>query len=422
MRKLVLVIVLTLAAAPLATVSASERTMTKRQILNRVASATGGRSSAALSGGGSASVFGDYDDDGRQDLAVGVPSEDGTATRTSAVQIFYGTATGVVPGDTLLTEDMVTGGDTAEAGDGFGSSLAGGDFNGDGISDLAVGIPDEEVGATPNAGAVAIFMGSPLGITGTGDTQYLTQDDVPGFPEQLAEPNDQFGSALVAGRFDTGPTWDLAVGAPFEDECDTCSDITEDAGIVNVFYGSAPSGLNPDTAVSLSQIDPLLNGTAEDGDTFGNSLAAGDLGKNGQMDLAIGSNEGVGDMQAAGAVNVVFGINQNVLGTQTNGLFPLGDQMFTEETPGVPGVAEDSNFFGSFGLAIADMAGTSKSDLIIGIPGEPVGGNDLGGMVLILRGGAKGVVTSGNRTYSQNSERPRHHAARRPVRLPGRSR
>ncbi|HXG20287.1 MAG TPA: FG-GAP repeat protein [Methylomirabilota bacterium] len=43
---------------------------------------------------------------------------------------------------------------------GSSSGIAKGDFNGDGFADLAVGIPDEDIGSGEDAGAVVIIYGS----------------------------------------------------------------------------------------------------------------------------------------------------------------------------------------------------------------------------------------------------------------------
>ncbi|MFJ4913985.1 FG-GAP and VCBS repeat-containing protein [Streptomyces sp. NPDC088726] len=77
-------------------------------------------------------VFGDFDGDGRQDVAIGrsfVDGDDevGTPHRRGQVSVRYGKEPGK-----WVTMD---GGDYKE---GFGTTLAAGDFNGDGCDDLAV--------------------------------------------------------------------------------------------------------------------------------------------------------------------------------------------------------------------------------------------------------------------------------------------
>jgi hypothetical protein len=77
------------------------------------------------------------------------------------------------------------------------------DFNGDGIDDLVVGVPGEDIGGTANAGVVDIIYGSESGLA-EGTREQLTQ--------ALPEAGDQFGAAVVTGDILT----DLAVGVPGE--------------------------------------------------------------------------------------------------------------------------------------------------------------------------------------------------------------
>jgi hypothetical protein len=86
--------------------------------------------------------------------------------------------------------------DFPEACDQFGSSLAIGDFNNDGYSDLAVGVIDENIDTIVNAGGVNVIYGSPSGL-GTADNQLFHQDT--GSIEDIAEGADRFGSVLAPG-------------------------------------------------------------------------------------------------------------------------------------------------------------------------------------------------------------------------------
>jgi hypothetical protein len=63
------------------------------------------------------------------------------------------------------------------------------DFNGDGIDDLVVGVPGEDLGATVNAGVVDVVYGSESGLP-DGGRQQLTQ--------ALAEAGDLFAASLAA--------------------------------------------------------------------------------------------------------------------------------------------------------------------------------------------------------------------------------
>jgi hypothetical protein len=83
---------------------------------------------------------------------------------------------------------------TVEAGDEFGEQLASGDFNNDGLADLAAAAPNEEVGTVPLAGAVSVLQGAAGGLTASGG-QLFTQNS-PGVPG-VAEPFDQFGGLEI---------------------------------------------------------------------------------------------------------------------------------------------------------------------------------------------------------------------------------
>src|SRR4051794_4697788 len=116
----------------------------------------------------------DFNHDGFDDLAVGVPGEDiGTVADAGAVNVIYGGGGISVlnPGGLKSAGNRVFSQDTpgvegvAEKGDRFGSALAWGDFNHDGFDDLAVGVPGEDIGTVVNAGAVNVLFGSASGLT-----------------------------------------------------------------------------------------------------------------------------------------------------------------------------------------------------------------------------------------------------------------
>ncbi len=99
---------------------------------------------------GSRLGVGDFDGDGADDLAVGVPADAGSE---GVVNVIYGSADGLAAdGNQLWTTNglSVPGSfDESDSGGRFGGAVAGGDLNHDGHDDLAVGSPDPVV---PEAG------------------------------------------------------------------------------------------------------------------------------------------------------------------------------------------------------------------------------------------------------------------------------
>jgi len=82
----------------------------------------------------------------------------------------------------------------------------------------------------------------------------------------VAEEGDQFSFALAAGDLNGDLRGELAVGAPGENGS---------AGVAHVLYGS-PAGLTTGSQL-WSQNSPGVAGAAEQGDRFGDALAAGTL-------------------------------------------------------------------------------------------------------------------------------------------------
>src|SRR5262249_17876769 len=142
----------------------------------------------------------DFNGDGYDDLAVGVPSEAvGNVEQAGAVNIIFGGPSGLsAAGNQLLDQETPGVLGNAQEGDSFGDALAAGDFDGDGYDDLAVGVPNEARNSAAHAGIVQIFYGSGGGLRTS--KQMLFSQDSPGILG-AAEKDDLFGWALAAGDF-----------------------------------------------------------------------------------------------------------------------------------------------------------------------------------------------------------------------------
>jgi hypothetical protein len=329
-------------------------------------------------------VLGDFDNDGFDDLAVGVPGEAvGPVQAAGVVNVLYG-ASGQLSGagSQMFSQDTPGVGSTAEASDRFGGALAVGDFDGDGFDDLAVAAPTEAVGTVPAAGAVNVLYGASSGLTGTG-SQLFTQASLGGGATSGSFEN--FGSALAAGDLDGDDVDDLAIGVPFGNA---------DAGAVHVLYGATGGLTDGRPTTSVSQDSPGVGSTAEPFDEFGASLAVGDFNDSGVSDLAVGvPSEDVGSIVSAGVFHVLFG--------RTTGLSGISSQMITQDTPGVHSDAQPFDRFGS-AFGPTDFDGDGFPDLAIAADNESVGPIPGAGAIFVFDGGNGGLQIAGNRVLHQD--------------------
>ncbi|WP_369227992.1 FG-GAP repeat domain-containing protein [Streptomyces sp. R39] len=281
-------------------------------------------------GGGSVGLMvtaGDFDGDGRPGLALRGPSW--------SVRFLNGIdRDGKVAKDSLypLYNDE---------GPASPRDLSSGDVNGDGITDLVVTVTDDEEGDSWRS---ALYLGGKAGLTRVGILTATNGKRLNGQHTAVGDLNHDGYGDIVVGH---GEEWDSDSGRP---------EIKGDA--VGVAYGG-PRGLSDTLApVWVNQDSAGVPGVSEPGDGMGAGLAVADADGDGYADVLAGvPGEDFDGLVDAGAVLFLKGGPQGLTGK--------GARVFSQNSAGVPGVAEKDDAFGES----AALGGR----LVVGDPDENAG-------------------------------------------------
>ncbi|WP_330289790.1 FG-GAP and VCBS repeat-containing protein [Streptomyces sp. NBC_00576] len=285
---------------------------------------------------GSDLAVGDFNGDGKKDLAV---------VAGGKAYVYRG----------AISRSGVAGSVTTVDKDAFNATaLIAGNVTGDNKTDLVV-IGDV---ATPT------YIASDAWFVKGGST--LT----PGRTLRLERVNgnggeaDRGGDGVIAD-FNKDGKGDIAIGTPL---------FSKYRGQVSIWYGAAAG---PAKSARFTQNTPGIADNAETYDSFGAHIAAGDINGDGRQDLAISADgETLGGKPYAGGVHVLYG--------RAGGLTATGSQWLARSTAGIPGDVTGDDSFG-LKVRLRDGNRDGKADLYV---------YSLSGSLRLL-GSASGIRTAG---------------------------
>ena len=236
-------------------------------------------------------AIGDYNNDGKNDLALGVPNETVNSI-TNAGQVYVIFNSKLTSGDLTLdtiADIKIFGGKTKDK---IGGPLATGDFNHDGISDLMIGEPQSQRGNTnaTGLGQVQVVYGS-SSLASTVDL--FDQADITlhlsgnGGVNDVGRIGFRTGKVLLAEDVNGDGIDDMTISSPY------AFFTRSENGWVHVVYG----GTNLSSTYELDKDADLWVRTPEPTDdlaagNMGEALAIGDFDADGNPDFALAAPKG----------------------------------------------------------------------------------------------------------------------------------
>lgn len=291
---------------------------------------------------------GDFNGDGRDDLAVGAPGFDTPGGSTGAAFVVYGRNN--FPASFALSSlDASTGMriDGALPGDFAGQRVAAGDINGDGRSDLVIGAPGRDDAAN-HAGSAYVLYGRVGPLPATFNLSAINGDN--GFRLDGAVAEDYAGYAVASADLNGDGFDEVIVSSPHVDLPQR-----PDAGVTYVLFGSS-AARPPSLALDAISAPAGFRFEGEIGSYTGvEAHSVGDVDGNQIDDLVL--NDFIGGDLAQGGAIVLLGRSQFPSVIRSSDID--GDLGFA-----IRGAVPDE--YAGISVAGADFNGDGLGDVLVG--------------------------------------------------------
>jgi hypothetical protein len=211
------------------------------------------------------------------------------------------------------------------------------------------------------------------------------------------EANSGCGEVMEYGDLNGDGFPDLVMGLPRLDrdrQGDPAQGTDPDPSVPNGAVSISYNNGSPDMLWAKANVRHDLK-------AYGSAIAVGDVNADGRDELVVGAPGAFdADLEASGGIVIYEGL---ATGIEPDGGFAFGQSFGSSTLFDTP---EAGDRFGA-SLAIGNVGRGSPVDLIIGVPGETVGGDAQAGMVIVVYGrvndGSTGLHLNSAQAWTQDT-------------------